>query len=107
MGMYDSFIIRCPKCKRNLEFQSKSGPCMLMRCTPQDLPMEIAIGINGDVVECQFCQINWKLECDIPSVVSVSLIKTEEKEHYPGNYNEKLPKNIKRMKELRKILHGN
>ena len=105
-GMYDSFDIKCPKCGRDLEFQSKSGECMLSRYTPDDLPVGIAVGINGDIVECQFCEVNWKLICELPEVVKTKLIKTKEKEEYPGNYNPKLPKNIERMKELAKIMKG-
>lgn len=30
MGMYDSVMVRCPKCGEEHEFQSKSGECLLM-----------------------------------------------------------------------------
>ena len=80
---------------------------MLWAFTPETLPVEVATGINGDVVECQFCQVNWKLICELPEVVKTQLVKTEtDKQSYPGNYNPKLKKNIERMKELAKIMKG-
>jgi hypothetical protein len=106
LGMFDSFHIKCPKCKKDLEFQSKSGACALWNYTPDTLPVDVATGINGDIVECQFCEVNWKLICELPEVVKTQLIQTKDKEEYPGNYNPKLPKNIERMKELAKILKG-
>ena len=89
MGMFDSLYIKCPKCGKELEFQSKSGPCLLMgyNAEDNDLPSQIAIGMQGDTVNCQFCDSNWKLECNIPEIVTVKLIPTTEKERYPGNFN--------------------
>lgn len=104
MGMYDSFTIKCPNCNRQLEFQSKSGPCMLANFTEEDLPTDVAVGINGDVVMCEFCKINWELTCDLPEIVTVKLSKTKRAKNYSGNYNPELPENIKRTEELRKMI---
>jgi hypothetical protein len=88
MGCFDSLYIKCPKCGSELEFQSKSGPCELMDFTAEnkDLPAQIAIGMQGDVVKCAVCDSNWKLECNIPEIVTVKLAPTTKKERYPGNF---------------------
>ena len=104
MGLFDSFYTKCPKCKRQLEFQSKSGECMCSSYTEKDLSSMVAIGMDGDVVMCEFCKINWKLVCDIPPIVKTTLIQTKEKKNYSGNHNPKLPENIKRDKELKRIM---
>ena len=106
MGLFDSLIIKCPECKKELEFQSKSGPCGLYNFTKDDLPPEVGVDMADNIVKCQFCGNNFRLDCGLPKVCKVKLIKTKEKEGYPGNYNPDLPSNIKRMKELRKLLRG-
>lgn len=103
MGMYDSLSVNCPKCKKGLQLQSKSGACMLDVFTKEDLPVHVALGLDRDVVECQFCKTNWRFELDsIPEVAKFTLMKTKEKAHYPGNYNPDSPENMLRMTELRK-----
>jgi len=102
MGMFDSFFIRCPKCKNTLEFQSKSGRCCLDEYNKDNLPVDVAIGINEDVVRCQFCNSRIRLICKLPKKVEIMLINegTRIKFDYNGNYNEKHPVSIKRQKEL-------
>lgn len=117
MGLFDSLYIKCPTCKRQLEFQSKSGPCCCLSFKEKNLPVDVAVGMNGDIVSCEFCNINWKLDCEIPKIVKVKLIKTNQKADYRGNYNpENLdvaekeildilkPKSIKSKQEV--IKHG-
>ncbi len=104
MGMYDSFYIKCPKCGSELEFQSKTGSCALFFFKENNLPPEVAVGINKDIVDCEFCGNNFRLECKIPRRVKVKLVKTKEKSDYRGNYNPDTPKNKRESKKLRKIL---
>lgn len=104
MGMFDSLYVKCPKCGKEVEFQSKSGRCCMDNYNKNNLRPEVAVGINGDIVECEFCQTNIKLVCNIPRKVKIKLVKTRKKAHYRGNYNPDLPKNIKRRKELQEDL---
>jgi hypothetical protein len=46
MGMYDSVIINCPKCNTELEFQSKSGECLLQYYTLENCPEDVFANIN-------------------------------------------------------------
>ena len=109
MGMYDSYTTKCPKCDAELEIQSKSGECMLNNYTSKDLTPMVACGFDGVIIECQFCQTNFKVICNFlkpvkVEPVKVDLVKTKRKADYEGNYNSELPKNVKRIKEMRKIL---
>lgn len=104
MGMYDSLYVDCPKCGKELEFQSKSGECCMSSYKKGNLTPEVAIGINGDLVRCQFCNKRIKLECQIPRRVKIRLIITKgRKFDYEGNYNKKHPHSIKRGKEIAKM----
>lgn len=123
MGMYDSFMILCPKCKHELEFQSKTGSCMLANYGKKPKGMkkdylyyfktlspDVAIGLMGDVVRCMFCNSKVELKMNIPASVKVKAVIVKYKKRkfiYDGNYNPKHPDSIKRMKEINKILKGN
>ena len=105
--MYDSLIIDCPKCGKELEFQSKSGPCFLYTCNKSNLTPEIAVGMNGEIVRCQFCNKRIRLECIIPTQVKLRLVITKGKKFdYNGNYNPKHSYSIKRMKQLHTLFHS-
>lgn len=106
MGLFDSLDIRCPNCRALLEFQSKSGACCMYNYTKSNLPPEVAVGLDGDIVQCQYCNKNIKLICKIPKVVKVKLVVTKKKFNYPGNYNPKHPDSTKRQKELHKFFKG-
>jgi hypothetical protein len=41
MGMYDSVMVRCPKCRKKHEFQSKSGDCLLKVYKLEDCPEDV------------------------------------------------------------------
>lgn len=105
MGMYDSLYVDCPKCGNQLEFQSKSGICALLSYKKNNLSPEVAVGINGDIIRCQFCNKRIKLKCDIPKKVKIKLIVTKKlKFDYEGNYNKHHRHSKKKQKELAKIL---
>lgn len=55
MGMFDSVMIRCPKCGEQVEFQSKAGPCNLERYDQTCVPIEVAKSIEGDSESCGGC----------------------------------------------------
>jgi hypothetical protein len=53
MGMYDSVMVNCPECGAEVEFQSKSGDCLLMVYHASGVPSEIARDIEGDREICR------------------------------------------------------
>ncbi len=65
MGMFDSLIVSCPDCDGHIEFQSKSGECILRNYTEDNLPTQVAIGMNGDIESCRKCNKSLKLNCVI------------------------------------------
>lgn len=55
MGMFDSVWFKCPKCGNQVEKQSKAGECVLKNISPDDVPVDIAVDINGDILCCEEC----------------------------------------------------
>lgn len=112
-GMYDSIIADCPKCGEKMELQSKSGACLLDRYDINLCPVEVSIGLNGDMWKCQFCNTIFVVKLPLPDKVKLILEEVSMKERIlwsledgrgplilQGNYNSQLPENIKRIQEL-------
>jgi hypothetical protein len=56
MGMYDRVLSECPKCSEEVEFQSKSGRCLLEVYKLLETPAEVMDGVNGcSPVVCDKC----------------------------------------------------
>lgn len=55
MGLYDSVLARCPKCGKDVEFQSKAGARQLNNYSANDVPPQIAEDIEGKASACHFC----------------------------------------------------
>lgn len=107
MGMFDSLNTNCPKCGSELEFQSKSGECCLTNYNKKfPLSAQVAVGMDRDIVRCQFCNKRIRLECNLPLNVKFKLIITKgRKFDYEGNYNSKHSRSIKNARELSKIFN--
>lgn len=59
MGMFDSILVACPACNSPLEFQSKSGDCMLNSYSLWSAPAEVVAGAREET--CEGCGRKWKL----------------------------------------------
>jgi len=46
MGMFDTVLVKCPKCGEEHEFQSKSGDCSLDVYTLENCPDDVLYNIN-------------------------------------------------------------
>lgn len=46
MGVYDSVMVKCPKCNEENEFQSKSGECSLRVYNLEDCPDDVLCNVN-------------------------------------------------------------
>ena len=55
MGMFDTLLVRCKKCNKVLEFQSKAGRCMMEEYNLSDVPSDIAGSLDGESQECRVC----------------------------------------------------
>lgn len=54
MGMYDRVLVRCPACSKEVDFQSKAGPCHLTDFRLDTAPLEVLSDIKGNR-EAQVC----------------------------------------------------
>ena len=46
MGVYDSVMVPCPRCGREVSFQSKSGPCELRDYKLDECPLDVLVDVN-------------------------------------------------------------
>ncbi len=75
MGMFDTVIFRCPKCGGQIEEQSKAGECLLKDYNQKEVPVIIAISIEGNMVYCNDCDKSFIIsKAVVPQTVSLSLI---------------------------------
>ena len=65
MGMYDSVIVKCPKCGAEHEFQSKSGDCFLNVFTLENCPEDVLTDVNRH--SPYICNCGASIEVDITS----------------------------------------
>ena len=69
MGMFDSVMVPCPKCHKDIEFQSKSGECLLDVYTLDTVPMAVLGDINRhSPYDCP--------KCGTPTYVKVTVVAT-------------------------------
>jgi hypothetical protein len=59
MSVFDSVRTPCPACGAPLEFQSKSGDCLLRSFTLWDAPVDVVIGTYPQT--CSTCKRQWRL----------------------------------------------
>lgn len=71
MGMYDSVMVKCPKCGEEQEFQTKSGDCFLDVYTLEDCPDDVMVDVNRhSPYDCNCGEV---FQVDIPTRKAVSL----------------------------------
>ena len=67
MGMFDCIIFTCPKCGKQAEDQTKSGPCcMYTYDLDKEMTIEDAVVVNGMAVECYHCGHTFEIIADLP-----------------------------------------
>lgn len=83
MGMFDSLYMDCPNCghKKSLEFQSKSGECLLNEYTVENIPNEVLAGLHSYGSKCRNCGKIYKPVVKEQQVVKVyTIILMQDKE---------------------------
>jgi len=65
MGMYDSIIVKCPRCGVKHEFQSKSGKCTLGVYSLKNCPNDVLTDANRH--SPYECKCGSFLSIDIPN----------------------------------------
>ena len=85
MGMFDSVRVKCPNCNNELEFQSKSGPCILESFDGEKIHLMVAIGCNEDIILCRKCKKKVQILFNLPDMeIGYELKLTTEEEDYFG-----------------------
>ena len=85
MGMFDRILLKCPNCEETLEFQSKGGECILKKYNEKNVPWDVALLVNGEIVKCPKCSKNIKLKIsNLPLKPKIRLQITKEKSDYGG-----------------------
>jgi endogenous inhibitor of DNA gyrase (YacG/DUF329 family) len=72
MGMFDSVIVRCPKCGTEVEFQSKAGECRLNNYAPESAPPAVLVDTVGQTATCPTCAT--KVESVLMGPVPVAFV---------------------------------
>jgi hypothetical protein len=68
MGMFDYVWVNCPICGREIEFQSKGGPCNLNNYQLHNAPARVQTDLIGDGAYC--CGVEIEIQ-PIPLVQAV------------------------------------
>jgi len=62
--MFDSVMASCPNCGSSLEYQSKAGDCLLRTYCLDEVPVGIAISVDGDQTYCEGCETSYRIVLD-------------------------------------------
>lgn len=67
MGMFDTAIVKCPKCDKKHEFQSKGGECLLDVYSLDDCPDDVMVDVNR----------HSPYNCDCGTAFQVDIVKNK------------------------------
>jgi len=78
MGMFDSLIIPCLFCKKEIEEQTKNGPCDLKyyKWDDADLPVWMMETFNDTEIECYHCERTFRIVFNFEVVVRDRRLET-------------------------------
>jgi len=75
---FDVVWYDCPKCGKHIDYQTKAGECLLRDIQADRVPLDIASGIQGELIYCTNCNRQWEILVDAPSVVNTRLAQAKE-----------------------------
>lgn len=64
MGMFDTVIFKCLKCKHEIEEQSKAGECRLGVYPNRQVPIDIAMSLDQEELICPNCHARWIMQTE-------------------------------------------
>ena len=85
MGMFDTVLIEC-KCGNVLKKQSKAGMCHLKEYAIDEVPVDIAISIDGEQLVCPNCKTDITISYPKTTPKFIEM-KVEYKEKNHGTCN--------------------
>lgn len=62
MGMFDTVVFKCSRCGGRVELQSKAGDCILAEYSASEVPVAIAVDVQGESVKCDGCGTRMSLQ---------------------------------------------
>lgn len=62
--MFDSVLVKCPKCGEENEFQTKSGDCYLENYTLEDCPNDVLLDVNRHAPYHCKCNAFYKVDVE-------------------------------------------
>ena len=76
MGMFDSLIVQCPGCGKDVEFQSKAGDCLLKVYNLSSVPLAIAHDLDGEEDVCLNCHTKFTIQPTF-NITTVAMVATK------------------------------
>ena len=71
MGLFDTIIAKCPNCCESLQFQTKSGDCILANFKLENAPKDALRDANRHApIKCQ-CGVYYAIDIENKSVIAV------------------------------------
>jgi len=79
MGMFDTLVVKCIFCGKDVEEQTKSGDCLMRyyNFEDADLPVWAMYDFNGLEWECYHCQRKFRTIFDVEVNIKVNEHKIE------------------------------
>lgn len=74
MGCFDSLYVECPKCNKDIEFQTKMGGCSLQEFTLDTIPPEMLVHFKDDTEVCEECGTEVKVDVQIIAIGQVKKV---------------------------------
>ena len=78
MGLFDTVHAKC-SCGGDVEFQSKAGECCLRDFSNDQVPLDIAADIVGDLASCNECGKQYMITSQNmppPATINLTIIET-------------------------------
>lgn len=81
MGMFDTVFVPCVKCKNELSFQTKSGPCELRGYPLENAPEDVLRDVNRHApIKCACGTFNAVLTSGMHGAFVVEVVWTKERQ---------------------------
>lgn len=74
MGMYDCVIVKCPRCSRDVYFQSKGGECLGRNYEVHEAPADVLQDADRHGETCEGCGLKFGLKVEMTVRVTPEIV---------------------------------